>query len=339
MNFKINYGIGAGVFPTSCAEQVRRASLCDMRVLWLICAKGGAVTVEELCAFSEYTESDVMSSVAYWRGAGIIDTDAVPAVQPKAVQSSDNTQKEKKESKPKAVGRAELPQYTSEEIADILEGKKGLAGLIAECNRIMGKMLNNHEINIVIGLSEYLTLDFEYILMLMEYCVSHGKKTLHYVEKTAFGLYDDGITTPDELSAEIQRREAAVSAEGRIRKLFGIGARAFTAKEKREIYSWINDMGYSMDMIEQAYEATVNATNEASLHYAHSIMERWHAEGIKTPEDVERSNSAFELTKGMSKGTKKNTEKKPRENTNSSFDTDEFFEAAIRRSLGSGDKK
>ncbi len=333
MLIKINYGVGAGVFPTSCAEQVKRASLCDLKVLWLVCAKGGAVEIGELCDFAGADEGSVLSSLSYWRGSGVIECE-MPKSSEKVQKSPEpQTQKTKK------IARAEaLPEYTSDEIANILERNTELSSLIDECQRIMGKMFNIHEVNVLIGLVDYLDLTCDYIMLLLTYCVSHGKKTLHYAEKTAFGFYDSGITTVEALSAELQRRENVASVEGKIRTLFGIGGRALTTKEKKEISAWINDWGFSFEIIEKAYETTVDATGGASLHYANSVLERWNAEGIRTLEQIDASAERFEAEKAQKKTKKSSKSKGESENQNSSFDTDEFFEAAIRRSLGGEEK-
>lgn len=329
MKIKINYGSQACVFPTFCNEQIKRASLCDIKVLWLVCSRGGDVDIKELCEFASAGEGEVASSLAFWRGAGVLDIEGVSATQGACEQKTE---------KKKLRREDELPKYTSDELSNILESNRELEGFIGECQSIMGKMFNLHEVNIIIGLIDYLDLDFEYIMILLTYCVAHGKRTLHYVEKTAFGFYDSGITSAEMLKAELQRREAAVSAEGRIRTLFGIGARAFTTKEKREISSWINDMGYSIEIIERAYEETANATGGASLHYANTILERWNAEGLRTLEQINEAAARHD-SESQKKKIKKSPKNKNTEGESSSFNTDEFFEAAIRRSLGGGEDK
>ena len=75
MGFKINYGSSVGTFPTGCAEQIKRASLCDLKDLWLVCAAGGNVGLDEIMSFTGEKESAVMSSLSYWRGAGVLDGD------------------------------------------------------------------------------------------------------------------------------------------------------------------------------------------------------------------------------------------------------------------------
>ena len=54
-----------------------------------------------------------------------------------------------------------------------------------------------------------------------------------------------------------------------------------------------------------------------SYAYMAKILENWHTNGIKTIEDAERSLEEYKGKQKMSMST---------------FDTDEFFEAALKRS-------
>ena len=41
-----------------------------------------------------------------------------------------------------------------------------------------------------------------------------------------------------------------------------------------------------MEMITLAFETGADATTDVSVAYVNSILDRWNAEGIRTPEDV-----------------------------------------------------
>lgn len=322
MKYIINYGSKVAVVPEKALEVSARAGEVELRVLLGLCAHGGSVDIKKLARSFSLSEDDVKSALAFWRGAGVIELgDSKEAVSEEiaAEKAAPAKPEEKTSEATKKLRRAdELPQYTSDQLSDILEQRKETATLIDECQNIMGKVFNVKEINVLMGLVDYLELDCEYIMMLLSYCVSLGKKTLHYAEKLAFALYDAGITTGEQLSAELRRRELASDAEGRIRTLFGIGERAFTTKEKKFISSWINDMNYSIEIIEKAYEVTADATGKGSFPYANTILERWNAAGLRTLDQIETSY-------------KKSGSESP---SVGSFDTDSFFEAAVRRSLG-----
>ena len=331
MKYKINYGSRVSVIPESAIEALPRAGANDLKVLVVLCAQNGTGDVKKLSKLLSCGEDEVRESLSFWRGTGVIEvtdgkeSDRSPNEDGKTAAEASQLEKkteDKTVALPKKLrGADELPKYTSDQLADILEKRQETAALIDECQRIMGKVFNIKEINVLMGLVDYLELDCEYIMMLLTYCVSNGKKTLHYAEKLAFALYDEGITQGEQLAEELRRREASVSAEGKIRSLFGIGERAFTTKEKRFISAWINDMGYSVEIIEKAYEVTADATGKGSFAYANSILERWNAAGLRTLSEIEESYKSGE---GASKPT------------NGSFDTDSFFEAAVRRSLGNG---
>ena len=156
--------------------------------------------------------------------------------------------------------------------------------------------------------------------MLCAHCAELGKKSLRYIEKTAFSLYDGGIVTPDALADYIEKVNLQRSAEGKIRSLFGMKDRELTTKEKKFIEKWIVTFGYDIEIIKKAYEKTVDAIHEPSPAYANSILERWNKEGLKTLSDIEAAEA----------------EKLPGEG---SFDTDDFFEAALKRSMANMKKE
>ena len=323
MKYIINYGSKVAVVPEKALEVSARAGAVELRVLIGLCSCGGSVDIKKLARSVSCSEDDVKSALAFWRGAGVIEPgDAKEGAQEELTTPSkaeEQGAEVPREVAVKKLRRAdELPQYTSDQLSDILEQRKETATLIDECQHIMGKVFNVKEINVLMGLVDYLELDCEYIMMLLTYCVSLGKKTLHYAEKLAFALYDAGITTGEQLSEELRRRELASDAEGKIRTLFGVGERAFTTKEKKFISAWINDMNYSIEIIEKAYEVTADATGKGSFPYANTVLERWNAASLRTLEEIEASY-------------KKSGSESP---SVGSFDTDSFFEAAVRRSLG-----
>ncbi len=332
MKYKINYGNGVGVFPKSVFDVIARTGSVELKVLLGVCSLEGSVDIKKLSKLISCTESDVKDAISFWRGAGIIEVldgeaktefevkNDAQVTAPKRSEKMSPTVEEKGGEQEKKLKKSnELPRYTSEELAVILESREDIVSLINESQNIIGKVFNLKEISVIIGLIDYLGLDSEYVLILLTYCVSIDKKSLHYIESTAFSLYDAGVTEPAQLTEEIRRRELAASSEGQIRKIFGIGTRAFTSKEKKFIYSWLNDMRYTVEIITRAYEVSANATGKASFPYTNAVLERWNSENLRTLEEIEAAD-------------KKNQESAA--NDSSSFDTDDFFAAAVRRSLG-----
>ncbi len=323
------FGSQVSVIPASAARKIDRATKKDIKVLITLGASPALLTLCEsdkvsAAAACGCTEDELASALAFWRGAGVIELDDEQISSEPQSASAEPVKEEKAEEKTykkTLLQRAdELPHYTTEELAALLERRKDTSQLLDECQNVLGKMFNTHEVNIVIGLSDYLGLDGLYILTLCDYCVSIGKKSLRYIEKKAFGFYDDGITTAEALIEHIEKLNKLASMEGQIRKLFGMNDRELTTKEKKFIDKWVNTFGYDLAVIKKAYETTVDAIHEPVPSYANAVLERWNKEGLRTLAEIEASIA----------------EKLPGEG---SFNTDDFFEAALQRSMANMKKE
>lgn len=313
MSICFQYGNGVAVLPAAVTEHLKKASKNDLTVLLTLAADAGLQTAKDpaaaLSAKTGVPVSDVQASLSFWRGTGLLTED-------KQTGQAHGAPVEKAVAAPAVISDRGLPVYTAAELSDIIDDKsKNMKALIRECERVMGKVFNTAETNVVAGMVDYLSLDGEYVLLLLTHCVKMGKKSMRYVEKTALSLYDDGITDAEALAAYLHRLEARAEVEGEIRTLFGMGARKLSQKEKKIIEGWVGTLQYGMDMIRLAYEANVDATHDPNLSYTDSILQRWYVAGYRSPADAEQGMAEYRRKKQGDK----------------SFDTDDFFEAAVRR--------
>ena len=308
--------LGDGIF-----DVIKNADEEDLRVLLallLLSEEDGAeIDAAKVCEGLDISESELTASIKYFKGAGLLKTSK------KSRKKADNAEKPKIESAHKdgKIIREELPTYTTEELAALMKKRKITSDFIGEASRVYGKMFNQHEVEIVVRMIDYVGLDEESVLLLLSY-YQKQKKTLRYIEKVAMDFYDEGIATPSALQEKLCAMDRLNSAEGKIRSLFGMNNRALTTKEKKCVKAWVEKMGYDIDMIRLAYDKTVDATHEPSVAYANAILERWYADGIDTPEKVSAMDEKREESKAG----------RPQR----SFDTDDFFEAALKRSYGEG---
>lgn len=320
MKLEFVYGNKALVLPASVTDAAANASANDFRVLCAF-AKDQALChdlsfgVEAVAKELSLTAAAVKASLAFWRGAGVI-TQTAEKGNEKKPRGTEAVKEASKTAKP--VPDRGLPTYSTEELADIVEGNKDFGALIAACQQTFGKIFNTAEVNIIAGLTNYLGLEGDYILLLLSHCVRMEKKSLRYAEKTALSLYDDGITDASALEERLQRIEMMASATGKIRTVFGASSRALTAKEKKMIEQWVCVMKYDIEVIRLAYDATVDAIQKPSFSYTNTILERWYAAGYKTVEDVNRAMEEYRRQKLGG----------------SSFDVDDFFSAALKNTYG-----
>ena len=356
---RFNYQQEVLVLPASILNA--GADGVQLRVLlWLASDTSLLRKVRQLAKLADCTADEARAAIRFWQEAGAIlvegEGEAIPAM---ASAEASPQSEEKKPAKPARtlLRRAdELPAYTSTELADLLEARASVRVLVDEAQRILGKLFNPSELNILVGMLDYLSLSEESILLLLAHCKRIGKTNLRAIEKYAYSLVDRGITEPAAMEEEIRVLEELHSVEGEIRTLFGMKSRALTERETKMLRAW-RDFGYDVGIVRLAYELTVNATGEPSLPYANAILERWNAEGLRNEEEIRASIEASAgdaegargqgRQKGGRNGRNEKTGKRGTgEKTNlgrpslgNSFDTDDFFEAALQRSFQQSDRE
>ena len=203
-----------------------------------------------------------------------------------------------------------------------MEARASVRVLIDEAQRILGKMFNPNEVNIMVGMLDYLGMNEECILLLLAHCKRIGKSNLRAIEKYAYTMVDKGINDVESMEDEICTVEAMHTFEGEVRALFGMKSRALTSKEGKMLSAWLS-FGYNIDIVRMAYEITVNATGEPSLPYTNAILEKWNANAWNTASEIEAGmNAEREKREGSANAQKE---------LGNSFDTDDFFEAALQR--------
>lgn len=339
MEWKWNYGQGVLVLPSTVPEA--DATPEQLRVLlWLASDPTLFAKPAQLARLAGADREEIGDILDFWQSVGVLsngketqeskkaqrkptDKPAKPATDTKKTTSATEA-KPAAEAKPAFLARAdELPNYSTAELSDLLEKSQSLRVLIEEAQNTWGKIFNPYETTILVGLSDYLGLDNEYILLLLAHCKRVGKKSLREVEYYALRLVDKGITDATALEEYIKCNEMRRSIEGKIRTMFGLGSRAFTTKEETMINNWAS-YGYGEDIIRRAYDITVGTAKEASIPYANSILKCWHSEGLDTAAQIDAKLDAEREKKGQAVMT-------------GSFDTDDFFEAALKRSYSTTD--
>jgi DnaD/phage-associated family protein len=302
---------------------VKAADEADLQLLLLLSLHKDSdeLDMEEIRASLELTEEELAASVKYWRGAGILKK--VKKTDAKATPAKDKKVEGKSAHANGKLERADAaPSYTSAELADLIEKRAGAEKFMNTAQQIMGKMFSTREMNILWGMVEYIGFDEECVLSILTYVASIDKKTVKYAEQLAFSLYDEGLTDKASIEERLAKMSAARSVRGRVEAMFGMTGRALTTREKKFLTAWTETMGFDADVIRLAYEITVDNTGEASLPYANKILESWHQSGLHTADEV---SAEIEKSRAAKKNAKATSTK--------SFDTDEFFEAALKRTF------
>lgn len=285
------------------------------------------------------TEKTFLDALALWQRCGVLSItevgdaplpDTTPVAEPSGEESSlkESTSRskptaaeEREKQLPKKLmhTRRELPHYAAAEAADYLERHEEMRNLVDCCQNISGDMFSTAETEILIGMHDYLALSPEYIMLLFAHAKKLGKKSVRYVETLAVRFFDEGVTDYKDLEERLRSIEKIDTAEQFVRNLFGLRSRALIPKEKAMVEKWVMTMHYDRAVVQKAYEVTVTNTGKASISYANAVLENWYKAGLTNVEEIEASMEEYQ---------KSHEKAVPA----TSFDTDDFFTAALRRS-------
>lgn len=372
MKIQLNYGTAVAAVPASALEYMDRATKNDLKVLLTICADISVLRkdsfdecVENLITRTGLTKNEIEFSLSFWRVTGIVclneeDNERMASLSSgvtfanneknNQVESSrdKNAKKDRKEVEIKIVPDTHLPRYSSEELVAFLESRSETRENIEECSRIWKDVLHPAECSILIGIVDLLKLDWDYMLSFLSFYVNKQekkglKKSFRDAEKLIIAFYDEGVRDLLSLQERIKKEEQLVSMEGDLRHLFGIGTREFSKDEKVYFSKWLYNYNYDMSIIRIAYNEMVNSKGKIKYSYMDGILNNWFDNNLKTVAEVEnylkeyRESLAKEYENEKQK--KKNsvgskTKNQPVAGYESTFVLEDFFDAAVRRSLG-----
>ncbi len=212
--------------------------------------------------------------------------------------------------------------YDSETLSAAMDGDNEFSTLCNLACEKLQKQLTKNDFSTLFYLYDFVRMPMPVICGVIEDCCKRGKKSMQYIYKKVVALYDDGIDTYDRFEAYMAEREKLNSSIGAIRKLFGMGERALTAKEEKLFECWFSDWKMPFELIRLAYEKTVDTKGMLSTTYMNGILRRWHDSGFQSLADVAKGEGSRDI-----KG-------------DSSFVGDDFIEAALSRGFDEdGDKK
>ncbi len=287
-------------------------------------------SVSALADKFNHTEKDVLRSLKYWEKKGLISLeydasqhltgihmedivarrnygrrkgDTVPGPVPMVQEAMQIPEQsvaavavQMQSTEPEAPAK---PNYTAAQLRTFKQNAG--SGLLFIAEQYFGRPLNTNEMTTVYYIQDELKFSEDLLDYLMQYCVDNHKKDFRYMEKVAINWSSKGIKTPKQARAEIYKHDSDIIT---IMKALGM-ENSPTEKEGSFISKWRGELGFSMEIILEACDRTVMATQKNRLKYCDSILRRWHESGVTTREDVARLDASFtaDLAKKRSKAS------------------------------------
>lgn len=274
-----------------------------------------------------HTEKDIRRSLAYWEQKGLLSLEydnngtltgirlLSPRAQAPQVPAGDASEftpfvtlvttvppktPSAAESAEHAPGKDFIkPEYTLDDIKTFQEQER-TAELLFIAEQYLKKTLSANDIRSILFLTDTLNFSNDLIDYLLQYCVQRGKKDFRYIEKVAINWAQEGITSPHEACTYTSRYDRNVYT---IMNALGKG-NAPTSTEVDFIKRWYHEWGFSLDVILEACERTVLATDKHRFEYADKILSSWKKGGVHHKADIDKMDSSYRKNK---KPAEKNT--------------------------------
>ncbi len=301
-------------------KHLRLASGEQIKVLLLILRKmPEALDENKIAAALKYNVADVEDYLQYWVLTGVLkEENAEAAAEP--VKYVPKAEKKTAASIPEPV-KEEYSRPSASEIAARIGESKEIANLFTELQAKLGKTIGYDGQCTFILLHDRFGLPADVIFMLVDYCVSIGKTGYSYIEAAGRSWGEQEIDTIEKAAEKIASLNKVEKFWKKFAAETGIKNPKPTSKQTGYIEHWLTDLRMKPEMIMSAYEEMADSTGKVSFSYMNKILERWHAEGIKTPSALEESKAARTDAKSA---------KAPAE---ASYDLDEYREKTIHSKL------
>lgn len=177
--------------------------------------------------------------------------------------------------------------YSSSESAALQE-KEEVQQLLYIAQRYFGRTLSSTDVNTLLYIYDGLEFSEELMEYLIEYCVSKSHTGIRYVEKVALAWAEKGITT---VSAAKEDSGVYSNDYFAVLKAFGITGRNPGKAEKDYISKWTNEFNFTIDIIVDACNRTMETIHQPSFQYTDTILMRWKSRGVKSLSDVKSLDS------------------------------------------------
>lgn len=251
-----------------------------------IVSSGKEISLEAVAEALEYTEKDIRRALSYWEKEGILglDFDAGGSLTGICFYDFEKTS-ETPEHTAEAAATQEAPKRSvpsADRIATLSE-QEDIKELIFIAEKYIGKPLSPSEISNILYFYDELHFSRDLIEYLIEYCVSKGSNSRHYMEKVALEWAKEGIRTVNEAkqSTNLYNRNYY-----KIFNALGIKNRGLTPTDTKYMDCWLNTYHFTMEIILEACARTISQTQQPSFQYADKILSEWHSSNVRHLSDI-----------------------------------------------------
>lgn len=337
--YKDNYADSTVVSNRFIDDYMRDANDAQLKVyLYLIRMLNAnqATSMSDIADKFNHTEKDVLRALKYWQKKQLLDLDfdedkTLVGIHMRDLNSTADTSAENgnltfspiapstatapKKSVPAPVPPPEeavdapldnapvfsKPVYSPDQLREF-KNREATAQLLFIAESYIGRPLTPAEMKCILFFTDVLHFSDDLIDYLIEYCVDRGKKDFKYIEKVAINWAEQGVTTPKQAQKYASKYDKNVYA---IMNELGKSSSP-TAKEIEYINRWTKEYGFTPDIIFEACERTVLATDRHRFEYAEGILSSWKRDNVHHKADICKIDALYQKKKSTAKSNSSN---------------------------------
>ena len=252
------------------------------------------LSIELIANKFEHTESDVRRALNYWERMNLLKLQYDNARNLTGIQivtdpenPSDNREASEQSGQPVRTAPETATEPASQSLPKEPLTPEEAQQLLFICEQYLGKPLSSTEVSKLLDLHDIFGFSPALIEYLVEYSVSGGHKSIHYIEATARAWHQAGCTTVTQAKEQTTIYNRAYF---KILKAFGVTGRHPVEAEIACMDKWMKDYGFSLELILEACSRTMAAIHQPSFPYTDKILTSWQKQGIKALADIQASD-------------------------------------------------
>lgn len=270
---------------------------------------GQATSVSDLADKFNHTEKDILRALKYWERKKLLCVDYDSTGMPVSIRFRDFSSygmratcdgEPCREEEPAAEVKPSFakPSYSADDLR-AFQNSGNASQLLFIAETYIGRPLTPAEMKSMLFFTDVLKFSDDLIDYLLQYCVGRGKTDFKYIEKVAVSWAEKGVKTPEDASRVSYRYEKDVYTV-----LNALGRTAApTQREAEYVTRWTREYGFDMDIILEACDRTVLATDRHRLEYVEGILSSWRRENVHHKTDIVRIDEAHRNKKTAPKSS------------------------------------
>lgn len=270
-------------------------------------------SITAMADFFNYSEKDILRALTYWERKGILQLFlnenkepnsivfcSTPTSSPQTVLSSPETMPSPSPSPAFVKTVTYLPEstpikkseYTLDQLAEF-QARESTSEVMFIAESYLGRTLTSKDIQSILFITDELHFSFDLIDYLLQYCIDRGKKDFRYIETVAISWAKENITTVDQAQNQCYKYDKETYT---VMNALGKNNQP-TPKEAEFIRRWYHIYGFTSDVILEACERTVLATDKHRFEYADKILTNWKNQGVLHKNDIQKADAVFDANK------------------------------------------